>query len=285
MAEGASLENYSILKNSVSSNLTLSSICITMFNFINHFNELILIAHYIILSFILTFFSSYFFAPQIIKILSTPFLKFVKTEDYDFIFTNIFEVFNTYMVLAIYTSTLFSIPIITYFFFIFIKPGLFKYEKKMILFSFKIIFCFVVLSILFTYYVIFPCLLSFLLNLDLIVKTNFIVLKMETKLFEYISFFYKLLFLYCFIIFQIPALFIIFVYIKQPKQFLFYKKRRVFIVFCLIIGCIFSSPDLISLFLISFPLIFFFELITFVYILKSNYNYFQQKIYRELLER
>ena len=130
----------------------------------------------------------------------------------------------------------------------------------------------------FTYYVVFPCLLSFLLNLDLITRSNFIILKMETKLFEYISFFYKLLFLYCFIIFQIPALFIIFVYLKQPKQLLFYKKRRVFIVLCLIIGCILSSPDLISLFLISFPLIFFFELITFIYILKSNYKCFQQKI-------
>jgi sec-independent protein translocase protein TatC len=249
-----------------------------MFNFVNHFNELILIAHYIILSFILTFFSSYFFAPQIIKILSTPFLKFVKTEDYDFIFTNIFEVFNTYIVLAMYTSILFSIPIAIYFFLLFIKPGLLKYEKKMILFSFKTISCFVLFSILLTYYVIFPCLLSFLLNLDLIIKNNFIVLKMETKLFEYIIFFYKLLFLYCFIVFQIPALFIIFVYIKQPKQFLFYKKRKACIILCLIIGCIFSSPDLISLFLISFPLIFFFELITFIYILKSNYNYFQQKI-------
>ena len=278
MAEGASLENYSILKSSVSSNLTLSLTCITMFNFLNHFNELILIIYYIILSFILTFSSSYFFAPQIIKILSTPFLKFVKTEDYDFIFTNIFEVFNTYIMLAIYTSVLFTIPIVIYFVYLFIKSGLFKYEKETILFSFKIITYFVIFSMFFTYYVVFPCLLSFLLNLDLITRSNFIILKMETKLFEYISFFYKLLFLYCFIIFQIPALFIIFVYLKQPKQLLFYKKRRVFIVLCLIIGCILSSPDLISLFLISFPLIFFFELITFIYILKSNYKCFQQKI-------
>ncbi len=248
-----------------------------MFNLVNHFNELILIIYYIILSFILTFFSSYFFAPQIIKILSAPFLDFIKTEDYDFIFTNIFEVFNTYIALAVYTSTLFSIPVTAYFFFTFIKSGLFEYEKKMILFSFKTTICFILFSILFTYYIIFPCLLSFLLNLDLITKNNFIVLKMETKLFEYISFFYKLLFLYCFVIFQIPALFVIFVYLRQPKQLLFYKKRRIIIVLCLVIGCTFSSPDLVSLFLISFPLIFFFELITFVYILKTNYKYVQQK--------
>ena len=68
-----------------------------MFNFVNHFNELILVSYYIILSFVLTFLSSYFFAPQIIKILSRPFLDFIKTEDYDFIFTNVFEVFNTYI--------------------------------------------------------------------------------------------------------------------------------------------------------------------------------------------
>jgi len=249
-----------------------------MFNFVNHFYDLILTTYYIVLSFILTFFSSYFFAPQIVKILCAPFLKFIKTEDYDFIFTNIFEVFNTYIMLAIYTSVLFTIPITTYFFVLFIKSGLFKYEKKMMFFSFKIIICFVIFSMFFTYYIVFPCLLFFLLNLDLIIKSNYIILKMETKLFEYISFFYKLLFLYCFIIFQIPALFIIFIYLKQPKQSFFYKKRRFSIVLCLVIGCIFSSPDLISLFLISFPLIIFFELITFIYILKNNYKYLQQKI-------
>lgn len=246
-----------------------------MFNFVNHFNELILVSYYIILSFVLTFLSSYFFAPQIIKILSRPFLDFIKTEDYDFIFTNVFEVFNTYIILAIYTSTLFSVPIIGYFLLMFIKPGLFKYEKEMISFSFKIIAFFTLFSICFTYYIVFPCLLSFLLNLDLITKSNFVVLKMETRLFEYINFFYKLLFLYCFVVFQIPALFVIFIYLKQPKQFLFYKKRRTIIVLCFIIGCIFSSPDLISLFLISFPLIFFFEFVIFVHILKTNYKYVQ----------
>ena len=244
-----------------------------MLNFTKHFNELILTLYYILISFTLTFLTSYVFTPQIVKILSIPFLKYIRTEDFDFIFTNIFELFNVYIILSFYTSILFTVPIILYYLYLFIKPGLFIYEKNTISFLLKTIACFVCFSILFTYYAILPCILSFLLNLDLMTNNSFVVLKMEAKLLEYIIFLFKLLFIYCFIVFQIPTIFVIFIYLKQPKQLFFYKKRRISVVVSLLIGCIFSSPDLFSLFLISLPLIFLFEIIAFAYILKDNYQY------------
>nr|YP_009476733.1 tatC [Cryptomonas curvata]AVM81226.1 tatC [Cryptomonas curvata] len=237
--------------------------------------------YYIFVSLFLTFVTSYFFAPQLIKILSLPLSKFIKTEDYDFIFTNIFEVFTTYVTLAFYGTIFLNFPLFLYFLYLFVRPGLFKYEKNLLTFMYKIFILFVLFSVFFTYYLILPFMLSFLLDFDLITNSSFIVLRMETRIYDYVIFFCNLTFLYCFFIFQIPTLFIIFVYFKQPNILFFYKKRRVFIVTSFIIGCLFSSPDLISLFIVSFPFIFFFECVVFICILKNNY---ENNLYLNIVE-
>ena len=95
---------------------------------------------------------------------------------------------------------------------------------------------------------------------------------METKIYEYIVFLCKSLFFYCFIIFQIPLLFFIFIYFKQPTFQYMIEKRKLWILFCLIVGCLFSSPDLLSLLIISVPLLLFFEMFIFFIILKYNYK-------------
>ena len=274
MAEGASLENYSIY-NSVSSNLTLSlplPVLTFMLKFKAHLYELRIKSYYYFFSIFASFFTSCFFVPNLISILSHPFLEFVKSDDSDFIFTGIFEVFTTYYTLSFYTSSFLNIPLGLYLLFSFVKSGLFKYEKEILFFLLKS-FCYLVFfSFLFTYYIIFPLLLLFLLNLDLITNTDFLFMKMETKIYEYVIFVCKFLFFYCFIIFQIPLMFLVSSYFKQfTFQYMIYK-RRLWIFLCLIIGCLFSSPDLLSLFVISIPLVLFFETFTFFLILKGNYK-------------
>lgn len=243
-----------------------------MSNLTNHLNEFICTFFYILFSFCLTFLTSYIFAPQLIKVLSLPLSKYIKIGQYDFIFTNIFEVFDTYITLAFYNSLFLNLPLFLYLIYLFIKPGLFKYEKDFLVLILKTFSKFVFFSIIFTYYLVLPSILSFLLNLDLVINSSYVVLKMDTKLYDYVIFSCKLIFIYCFFIFQLPSVFIIFVYFQQPNLSFFYRKRRVFIVLSFIIGCIFSSPDLISLFIVSIPLIIFFECIVFTFILKDNYK-------------
>ena len=273
MAKGVSLENYSIY-NSVSSNLTLSLLLLHFFmlNFKIHFYELKLKAYYYFFSLFTTFITSYFFAPNLINILSYPFLRFVTGEDSDFIFTSIFEVFATYYTLAFYSCCFFNIPLGLYLSLDFIRSGLFKHEKKILLFFFKFFTCSVFFSSVFTYFIIFPFLLLFLLTLDLITNTNFVFIKMETKIYDYVIFLCKSLLFYCFIIFQIPLLFLVFTYFKQPTFLYIIDKRKFWIFFCLITSCLFSSPDLLSLFIIVIPLLLFFEMFIFLLVLKHNYK-------------
>jgi sec-independent protein translocase protein TatC len=243
-----------------------------MLKFKTHFYELKLKFYYYFLSVFATFFISCFFAPNLISILSHPFLKFVKSDDSDFIFTSIFEIFTTYYTLSFYVCCFFNIPLGLYFNFAFIKSGLFKYEKEILFFFLKSFIYLFFFSLFFTYYVIFPVLLVFLLNLDLITNTNFLFIKMETKIYEYVIFFCKSLFFYCFILFQLPLVFLVFSYFKQPTFQYIVNKRRLWIFLCLIIGCLFSSPDLLSLFVVSSPFVLFFEMFIFFLALKRNYK-------------
>ncbi len=243
-----------------------------MLNFKVHLYELKLKIYYFFFSFFATFIISCLFAPNLINMLSYPFLKFAKDDEFDFIFTSVFEVFNTYYTLAFYNCFFFNIPLGLYFVFTFIKSGLFQYEKDILFFFLKFFILSLFSSSLFIYYVVFPFLLFFLLSLDLITDTNFVFIKMETKIYDYVSFMCKSLLFYCFIVFQIPLFFLIFIYFKQPISSYVIDKRKFWIFFCLIIGCIFSSPDLLSLCIIAIPLLLFFEILIFFLFLKYNYK-------------
>lgn len=240
-----------------------------MFYFIQHFNELKISLFYILFSFLTTFFTCYTHVLYLVNIISKPLICKIKS---DFIFTNIFEVFNTYLTLSFYFSFFLNIPIIMYFLYIFLKSGLFKFEK--IFFS-KFIFIFNInlfLSVFLSYSFLFPLILYFLFNFDIVENSHFVILKMEPKLFDYIYSICNFFFLYGFFLFQIPTVFYILVNFFSFKANVFYKKRRLLIIFSLFTGCLFSSPDLLCLFVITFPLFIFFEFLIFLIILKGYYN-------------
>ena len=244
-----------------------------MLNFKIHFYELKLKIYYFCYSLFSSFAISYFFAPNLINILSYPFLRFVTTDDSDFIFTNVFEVFVTYYTLSLYLCCFFNVPLGLYFTFCFLKSGLFKYEKDLLLLSLKFFTYSILFSSVFTYYITFPLLLFFLLTLDLITDTNFLFIKMETKIYEYITFLCKFFIFYCYFFFQIPILFFIFFYYKRPTSKYMINKRKFWILFCLVVGSLLSSPDLSSLVALSIPFLIFFEISVFLLILKYNYKY------------
>ena len=237
-----------------------------------HFNELKFRTFYYIFGIFINFFVTYAHAPQIIKLITVPFFDFTKKKDFDFIFTTILEVFNTYISLSIYNSFFFSLPILYYFSYSFLKSGLYKFEKhilfKLLIFEKICIF----ISLIITYLIIYPNVLSFLLTLDMITEKNFIVLKMETKLFEYIEFTSKCFIFYYFFIFQLPLFMSIYIYNKKIKPNNLYKKRRSIILIFSIFSCIFSTPDIQSLLIILFLFLFLFEFIVFITILRFKYK-------------
>lgn len=247
-----------------------------MLNLKTHFTELKYRFLYIFFSFILTFFSSYFYIDYIIYFFSIPLIKIkIKSawlNQADFIFTNVFEAFSAYYFVAFVISIYFTIPILTKIIFSFIKLGLQLHEKKAIIFILNLfIFC-CICSIIFLYKILLPFILTFFITFENITKTNLFTLKLEQKLLDYI---YLVVFflLWCNVFFQIPLLLIFFLTNNIVNFYNLIDNRRLLLINFLIIGAIFSPPEIGSQLLIALPLGFIFEVIFFLYYVKKLYEF------------
>ena len=248
-----------------------------MLNFKDHFLELKMKLCYLFFSFLSTLVISYCFAPNLIVVLSYHFFSFVKKGESDFVFNNVFEIFSTHCLLSFYTSCFFNIPLVLFLLFTFVKSGLFRYEKKTLSFMLKFFVFLFFFSLLFSYFVVLPCLLFFFLNFDLITNTTFLFIKMEIKLYDFVYFVSRCLIFYCIFIFQIPSLILLSVFLKRPNPIFVVDKRKLVFFISLVVGCLFSSPDLVTLFAISAPFLLLFEVFLFFLILKNNYKYTTNK--------
>ena len=105
---------------------------------------------------------------------------------------------------------------------------------------------------------------------------------MDIKLYDFVRFLSDFVFFYCFVVFQIPNILIVFAYVNLRDANSMVSKRKLIFLTSLIVGCLLSSPDLLSLLTVSLPFLLFFELFLFFLTLKNNYKIACQ--IRELLE-
>ncbi|MEC8537206.1 MAG: twin-arginine translocase subunit TatC [Bacteroidota bacterium] len=174
--------------------------------------------------------------------------------------------FNMSLLVAFSFGLIFSFPYILFEFWLFIKPGMYKSERKyaryLIFFS-VVLF---ILGVLFGYYIITPLSLNFLSNFtvsDIIINDiNFIsFVKTITKFI-----------LLCGFVFQLP--FVIYFLAKfnlvTKKLLQIYRKHAFVIV--LILSSIITPPDVLSQILIAFPLMILYEISIIVvhYVHKKN---------------
>ncbi|YP_001874788.1 sec-independent protein translocase protein TatC (mitochondrion) [Hemiselmis andersenii] len=219
-------------------------------------------------------------------LVALPFLKMkigiITSLQHDFIYTNIFEAFTSYITLAFITTVYLLLPLFLYLIFGFFKLGLFSYEKNHISFLLRISFGLYIIAIFFLYLFILPLIFKFFLSFEEVTKTTFFTLKLEQKLIDFVFLILQFFTLFV-LLFQIP---IIFIYLLKQNiiNFSFLKKnRRVFIVSIFIVSCFLSPPDLISLLVIATPLCTCFEIILFLLQIKESYKSLKLEL-RRLLE-
>lgn len=242
-----------------------------MLNILTHFKELKLKMRYACLCFICTYGSVYCFMPQLVNIISTSYIFFVKGNNFDFVFANIFEVFDTYIIFSLHSTFFLSTPVIFYFSLHYAQPGFFLYEKKFLFQIFTLFLRLLFISCLLCHFFLIPFILFFLSELSVVNDMDFIILKTNMNFYSYVISISKFFFTYCYGIFQIPVLFSTFVFFKDPSCVFFFRLRRLWLSISFFFGCIFSSSDFISFVLTSFFLLLFFEVFVFLSVLKDRY--------------
>lgn len=232
------------------------------FSIKEHFLELKLRVLYCLIFLFVSFCITYFFANDIYQFLLQPLANsFENTENRRMIYTSPGEGFSTFLKVSFYTSLFFSLPFFLVQLYLFLAPGLYKKEKKIVkifLFFVPVLFA---LGTIFSYYILLPLTFKFLVGFEFLnVKNDSqIPIQIETKISEYFSFI-KTIFFSFGISFQLPIflLFLIksgFISIRSLQ-----KKRRFWIVGIFIIAAILTPPDVVSQVTLAIPLILLFEI-------------------------
>jgi len=199
---------------------------------------------------------AYFFSDRLFQLLIMP-LKAVMPEGDQLIFTNLPEMFLTYLKVALVTGILASAPVIFYELWMFAAPGLYRKEKKLVtpfvVFS-TILF---VGGALFGYFVVFPFGFKFFIGFS----NEYVKALPSVK--QYFSFSMKLLFAFG-LVFELPVVIFFLAKIGMVTPDLLRRKRKYAILLTFVMAAILTPPDVITQCMMAGPLIILYEVGIFV---------------------
>lgn len=229
--------------------------------FFKHLNIRLL---YSLLTFILTSICCYLYSDPLLYIFIKPFLLEMYTNR--FIFTNLLEIFLTYIKFSLIISFILTIPIFIFHLWLFFKPGLYKWEEKKLNLTLYISIFFFFLGCFIGYYIILPSIGNFFLNFD---NNNlFFPLHFEAKINDYL-FFMLVIMINIILCFQIPPFIIILTLFNLINYKFLIKKKKIFFFFFILLATLLSSPEIINQLLMVIILIILYEFSIFcLYILK-----------------
>jgi sec-independent protein translocase protein TatC len=194
---------------------------------------------------------SYVFSKRLFEILMMPLLSAMPPEE-KLIYTGLPEAFFTYLKVAFLAGVLLAIPVIMYQLWMFIAPGLYDKDKRLILPVVFLSSIFFVGGALFGYFVVFPFGFQFFMGF----ASDYVRPLPSMK--EYLSFSAKLLFAFG-IVFELP-LFITFLARLGVVDVPFLKaKRKYAILLFFVFAAILTPPDVITQIMMAAPLILLYE--------------------------
>ncbi|AFC70745.1 twin-arginine translocase subunit TatC [Rickettsia australis] len=227
-----------------------------LYSFQEHLLELKIRLLRIFTAFIIIFAICYYFSDYIYSFLLKPLAKLSGDTVRNIIYTGLTEAFFTYIKLAAFTAFTIIIPIIALECYLFINPGLYHHEKKIIafiLFMSPILFwC----GSIFVFYFVMPKAWNFFLSFE---KRDMIVpIVLEARISEYLNLVIHLIIAFG-VAFQLPIVIIILNILKIVKVQTLKQKRRIAVVINFIIAGILTPPDILSQFALAIPLLLLYE--------------------------
>ncbi len=193
----------------------------------------------------------YFFSQALFGLLVHP-LREVMPEGERLIFTNLPEMFFTYLKIAFIAGVLLAAPIIFYQIWMFVAPGLYRNEKR---YLFPFVISSTILFVggaIFGYSVVFPFGFKFFIGFS-----NEYV-KALPKVNEYFSFSIKLLFAFG-LVFELPVVIFFLTRMGIVTPEVLKRKRKYAILLTFALAAILTPPDVITQCMMAGPLIILYE--------------------------
>jgi sec-independent protein translocase protein TatC len=195
---------------------------------------------------------SYGFKETLFNILVNPLVKVMKPGD-SLIFTGLPEAFFTYLKVAFLAGLMLAAPIIIYQFWMFVAPGLYDREKRLMLPIVMLSSFFFVGGALFGYFVVFPWGFKFFLGFAS--ET----IRPMPSMKEYLGFSAKLLLAFG-LVFELPLV-ITFLARLGIVSVDFLKKKRKYALLVFFAGsAILTPPDVVTQIMMALPLMLLYEI-------------------------
>lgn len=210
---------------------------------------------------------SYFYKEVVLFLLVKPNLSMFQQNSQYFIFTNLTDIFSTYLKLISFVGNQFFFVFLIYHLFVFIVPGLYLFEYKKYATLLKASLTLWFFSILILNNFLLPLSWKFFLSFQTSVNHSVLTFHLEAKIIEYLDLYINLYYACC-LNFQLFVLLIIFLnYIKESLDLV--KALRKFFYFgFFLIATFLTPPDVFSQLVVGMSTILVFEVTIIIVILK-----------------
>ena len=223
----------------------------------------------ITLSWIYSILICYNYVDTLIYVYIKPSQNYIDKKNIYFIYTNISELFYTYINLIMYSVNLVLIVYIIYQIFYFIKPGLYYKEYKTVILYLRIITTIWISNIMILYYILIPFSWEFFLSFQNTIENNKLEFFFESKLNEYLSFVHNL---YVLSIMNIIIICLIFMHTYNVQNVNTYlkKKRKIFYFLFFLLSSFITPPDVLNLMVLGTISIFIYEIFIILIMVLKN---------------
>ena len=195
---------------------------------------------------------SYGFKEKLFDVLTKPLISVMEAGD-KIIFTGLPEAFFTYLKVAFLSGIILAAPVIFYQFWVFVAPGLYQRERRLLVPIVILSTIFFVGGALFGYFIVFPWGFKFFLGFAS--ET----IKPLPSMREYLSCSAKLLFAFG-LVFELPLV-VTFLARMGLVSIDFLKKNRKYALLLFFVGAaILTPPDVVTQIMMALPLMVLYEI-------------------------
>ncbi|MES0446270.1 MAG: twin-arginine translocase subunit TatC [Desulfobacterales bacterium] len=195
---------------------------------------------------------SYGFKEKLFQILTRPLIAVMQAGD-KIIFTGLPEAFFTYLKVALLSGIMISVPVLLYQFWMFVAPGLYDKERRLLV---PIVFLssfFFIGGALFGYFIVFP--FGFKFFLGFASET----IQPLPSMREYLSFSAKLLLAFG-LVFELPLVVTFLAKMGLVSVDFLKKNRKYALLLFFIFSAILTPPDVVTQIMMAFPLMVLYEI-------------------------